>query len=531
MAPDLTFLQSATAVAGIVLGALISEDAATLGAASLASAHLLAPVTAISAAVFGIWIGDLGLYALAFAFGPAMAQSKWFSRRLTPRRLKTASALAQNWGAPALAASRFVPGTRLLATVVSGFLKMPLRRFAFVTGACSIVWVVAVFSAVVTLRAHTSSPRLAIAVVACVLAAFGVVASRRTRIVNFFRRWQRWEFWPAWLFYAPVAGMCAWLAVKYRGIALPALANLNQKHGGIIGESKREILQQIEAVAPHQVAESELLPAGPLSVRLYLARQATESLGLDFPFVLKPDVGQRGAGFRVVRGWAEVKEYLQTVNVPVLLQRYVAQPNEAGIFYYRLPGSMNGAIFAVTDKVFPHVVGNGASTLEELIDAEPRARLIGYVYKERFGSAIHEVVPAGMPLRLVEAGNHCQGCIFRDGSNLNSPELAARIDEISSSIPGFFIGRYDVRYESVQELRSGQFTIIELNGAASEATSIYDEKTSVWQAYRTLYRQWELVYRIGAMNRDGGAAGISPWAVLKEWLSYQQTSAIYPAAD
>jgi hypothetical protein len=105
------------------------------------------------------------------------------------------------------------------------------------------------------------------------------------------------------------------------------------------------------------------------------------------------------------------------------------------------------------------------------------------------------------------------------------------MDEISSSIPGFFIGRYDVRYESVQELRSGQFTIIELNGAASEATSIYDEKTSIWQAYRTLYRQWELVYRIGAMNRRRGAIGVPLWSVLTEWFSYRRSSAAYPGAD
>lgn len=84
------------------------------------------------------------------------------------------------------------------------------------------------------------------------------------------------------------------------------------------------------------------------------------------------------------------------------------------------------------------------------------------------------------------------------------------------------------RTDSASLLRS---ISIELNGATSEATSIYDEKTSIWQAYRTLYRQWELVYRIGAMNRDGGAAGISPWPVLKEWLSYQRTSTAYPAAD
>src|SRR5207249_4459366 len=82
--------------------------------------------------------------------------------------------------------------------------------------------------------------------------------------------------------------------------------------------------------------------------------------------------------------------------------------------------------------------------------------------------------------------------IFKEGGDLNSEELRTAFDEISQKLPGFYIGRYDIRYRSDDELRAGkEFQIIELNGAASEATNIYDEGNSLWSAYNTLYRQWK----------------------------------------
>ena len=59
---------------------------------------------------------------------------------------------------------------------------------------------------------------------------------------------------------------------------------------------------------------------------------------------------------------------------------------------------------------------------------------------------------------------------------------------ISQRLTGFFIGRYDIRYHKDDDLRAGKnFQIIELNGAASEATSIYDSRNSIFAAYRTLF--------------------------------------------
>ena len=135
-------------------------------------------------------------------------------------------------------------------------------------------------------------------------------------------------------------------------------------------------------------------------------------------------------------------------------------------------------------------------------------------------------------MKLVETGNHAQGCIFREGAHLISPALRDRIDQISRGLPGFFIGRYDIRYSDEGALLRGEnFKIIELNGAASEATNIYDERNSLFQAYRTLYQQWELVYRIGRANRDRGYRPASILGMVRDIKLYAKMSQSYPAAD
>jgi hypothetical protein len=167
-----------------------------------------------------------------------------------------------------------------------------------------------------------------------------------------------------------------------------------------------------------------------------------------------------------------------------------------------------------------------------LIACDSRASLVANTYLRRLGSRAQQVPEAGERVKLVEAGNHCQGCIFEDGAHLYSEALLERVDAISRGVPGFYIGRYDVRYASADELRGGRrFKIIELNGAASEATSIYDARNSVFAAYRMLYRQWQFVYAIGAANRRRGFRSPGLLDLLADWVIYQRQSAQYPLAD
>src|SRR5207245_10155182 len=112
---------------------------------------------------------------------------------------------------------------------------------------------------------------------------------------------------------------------------------------------------------------------------------------------------------------------------------------------------------------------DGVRRLRDLIEADSRARLTSRTYLKRFAGSASEVLETGRRVRLVEAGNHCQGCIFLDGTDLLTEELREIFDKISQKLPGFFVGRYDIRYGSDSELRAGRnFKLIELNGATSE---------------------------------------------------------------
>ena len=246
--------------------------------------------------------------------------------------------------------------------------------------------------------------------------------------------------------------------------------------------------------------------------------------GWSFPVVLKPDVGQRGVGVKLAQRVEDLQAYCESETGPILIQPFHPGPFEAGIFYYRLPGDARGRIFSITDKHFPVLIGDGRSTVEALIWAHPRYRLQASTFLTRHARLLNRVLAAGERLQLAIAGNHAQGTLFRDGTHLWTPSLERRIDEIAQSYPGFFIGRFDVRYAAVEGLRAGEgLAIVELNGATAESTDIYDPNRSLVSAYRQLFKQWALVFTIGAANRAAGAP-VTPIRRLADLLRAHMTS-------
>jgi hypothetical protein len=300
----------------------------------------------------------------------------------------------------------------------------------------------------------------------------------------------------------------------------------------MVGESKMATLRDLMAHSPEFTADAELIRGSTVEERLTSLQNICVRRNIDYPFILKPDLGQRGAGIKLIRNEAHALTYLRQTSAALVVQRFAEGPHEAGIFYYRFPDESRGHIFAITEKIFPFITGDGKSTVMEIVWGDSRARFMAAKYLNRLQCRQDEVLPAGETLKLVEAGNHAQGCIFRDGMHLLTPALAERIDVISQNVAGFFIGRYDIRYTNEDDFRAGRnFQIIELNGAASEATSIYDARNSLWSAYRTLFRQWDLVFAIGAENRKRGYATTKLPLLWREWRSYSLLAATYPAAD
>jgi hypothetical protein len=449
-------------------------------------------------------------------------------------------------GAWLLWSSRFVPGTRLPTYLAAGFLRLSFAKFLLITGSAVALWTVAIFTIARIAGARVLEWSrewqsggwilVALAVALFVLFRFAIRFFRkdiRRRIISRVLRWTHWEFWPGWLFYAPVAAHYLWLAIRHRGLTVPTAANPGIFSGGFVGESKIATLEQLQQTSPRFTAEAFAIRSGDSQQRRLALERLIENGAIQYPFVLKPDVGQRGIGVKIIRKFEEGIGYLeQTATAAVIAQRYVPGPDEMGIFYFRYPHQERGRIFAITEKRFPTITGDGVNTVEELIWRDPRASLIADRYLTRHSGRKQEILPEGVPLKLVEAGNHAQGCIFRNGWSLWSRELEDRIDEISRQLDRFFVGRYDIRFSSEADLRQGRnFQIIELNGAASEATSIYDARNSIWTAWRTLFAQWRLVFTIGAINRR---RGVLPTTIRNLWAAWRNSVALaknYPAAD
>ncbi len=354
----------------------------------------------------------------------------------------------------------------------------------------------------------------------------------RRRVCARWLRTVRWEFWPPYIFYVPVAFNYVRLAIRHGGLKLPFCTNPGTINGLQAGESKAFSLGRLFQHAPEFVAQTWLIAGSSPDEKITSLLKTIKAHEVTCPFILKPDCGNRGSGVKVIKTFAAAEEYLSAIEAPVILQRYAPGPLEAGVFYYRLPDAKNGQLFAITKKVFPRVIGDGQSTLEELIWRDERASITGKKFCRRFARDLNHVVSAGAEWPLVNAGNHAQGCIFYDGGPLATDALAERIDQIAKGLEGFYFGRFDVRYPAEADLKAGRnFTILEVNGFASEATSIYDPGNSVFSAYRTLFHQWDLVFTIGAQNRQRNAPSPSWSSLWQRARSYRRERATHPLAD
>jgi len=347
------------------------------------------------------------------------------------------------------------------------------------------------------------------------------------RMVGKYKRLLRWEFWPPYVFYPPVVAYIIYLGIRFRNWTLFTAANPAIPAAGFVGESKHEILRELRGV-PSAIPAHVLLDHVDANERLRHAETFLQESQLSFPVVLKPDAGQRGTGVAIIRSSRQLRSYLDRARFPVILQEYVAG-REFGIFYYRYPGESRGHVLSITEKRMPVLVGDGLRTVEELVLRDGRAICMADFYLRQNSSRLQYVPALDEQVQLVEIGAHCRGAIFLDGSHAITPTLERVMEEIAGGFDGFYFGRFDVRVPSIRDLMEGRnLKVIELNGVTSEATHIYDPKLSLFDGYRTLFRQWRIAFEIGQQNHDLGAPSSSLIDLLKRARNYRQLAQQYP---
>ncbi len=324
-----------------------------------------------------------------------------------------------------------------------------------------------------------------------------------------FNKITNWEQWPFSVLYAPIFPAWLWYCLKSRSLWFFTPSNPTITFGGMEGEGKKEMYDQLPHVLmPLTVYINQMADFEDVQRRLRLS-------GLQYPFVVKPDVGMKGILFRVIENEHQLKEYHERMPVEYIAQEKISFPVEVSVFYYRYPWRQKGRVSGFIQKELLSVTGDGRRNLKELVATHPRARHRLEEMEHRHGVRYTRVIPDGERYYLSYAGNHNRGAQFTNLHKEIDKNLLNVFDEISQYSKSFFYGRYDIKTTSIDDLKKGQnFSILEFNGAGAEPNHIYDCGMSLRDAYKTILQHWRALYKISRYNNKNGH---DYWPFKKGW--------------
>ena len=274
-------------------------------------------------------------------------------------------------------------------------------------------------------------------------------------------------------------------------------------------ESKKEIYD----IIPQQYIPKTLFFKNGTASEIIL--KAVADANISFPCIAKPDIGAKGQGVQKIFSVKDIAVYAGKINMDFLLQEFISYPEEVGIFYIRMPDKPNGFISGIVAKEFLIVKGDGVSTLTQLIEKDPRYHFQLSALQKIYGAGLQEVLPKDEAKNLVPYGNHARGAKFVDVSHWADEEFTKTVDAICKQVPEFYFGRLDIMYSNLEDLKAGKnFSIIELNGAGSEPTHIYDPRHSLFFAWQEIARHFKLLCSISIKNHKKGF----PYLTVKEGM-------------
>ncbi|HET9430368.1 MAG TPA: hypothetical protein VFO70_04285, partial [Chitinophagaceae bacterium] len=258
------------------------------------------------------------------------------------------------------------------------------------------------------------------------------------RIKKFFQHLSNWELWNFYVLYFPISIVWFWYCLRSRSFWFFSSSNPTITFGGFEGEGKKEMYDQL----PTHLVPRTIYILHNLSFAQ--VRNLVEAAGFKYPFIVKPDIGMKGVLFRKIENEEQLLRYHERIPVEYIVQDLVELPVEVSVFYYRYPWEQNGIVSGFIQKELLQVVGNGCSTLQELVQSHPRAKYRMEEMMHRHGHRFERVVPKGEIFYLSYAGNHNRGAHFTNLHNEIDEKLNKVFDELSLYTNKFYYGRYDI---------------------------------------------------------------------------------------
>jgi|TARA_B110000967_G_scaffold105515_1_gene108244 hypothetical protein len=262
------------------------------------------------------------------------------------------------------------------------------------------------------------------------------------------------------------------------------------KFGGAFLSSKQHYLKTIPDLwKPITMLVSDLDDFESIKKQL-------EGMKLNFPLIVKPDMGERGKNVEKLDSLNELKTYLSTINQSVLIQEYIDYPIELGILFYwdtnRAP-----QISSIGTKDFCKLIGDGTRTLKTLVNANHRIAHRKSILENRFKTQWNQIIPKGEAVLVEPIGNHNRGTTFLDARHHYSKEMLEWVVSCVQHLPGFDYGRVDLKIENWNSFKTKTgIKILEINGVNSEPIHIYDPNFSIWNAYKAIFKHMHIIYQL-----------------------------------
>ena len=216
-----------------------------------------------------------------------------------------------------------------------------------------------------------------------------------------------------------------------------------------------------------------------------------------------------GNGGKKIGAKEDLEHYPGWSRYDFIIQEYVDHPVELAVMYHRFPGQ-KGKVTSVCLKAFLSVVGNGASSIKELMKADVRSDLQIKRLEAVKPALLNRIPQSGEIVQLEPIGNHCLGTEFINANDWIDDSLNEVFDAIGQQMKGIYFGRFDIRCKSLDDLRQGRYlSILEFNGASAEAAHVYDRRIPVSRKYRDIKEHWQIAFEIARVQKKKGVPSMN----------------------
>jgi len=283
--------------------------------------------------------------------------------------------------------------------------------------------------------------------------------------------------------------------IKFRSFTYFSICNPSIDLGGMLDDRKTDI---------YALLPKNIVPITTIITSLSATKAFIKNNNLAFPFIIKPNVGLKGYKVTKIRDAKELDHFLDNHDVSErewLFQEYLDHHKEYAVLFYKYPTSKKYGIHSFIEKVYPYVIGDGKSQLEDLINDYKNPFLEKDSVFKKFENRLSEVPKEGEKITLDVIGNYSRGAKFYNRIDCVNHKMENMLSDIFQNVEGLNFFRIDFKANSIEDFLQGNFKILEINGMKSEPLHIYDPQSSFKTNKETIKKHWEIVAGIVCEQR------------------------------